>query len=86
MAWGRSSATTWRVVLGVTFPDGVDGTAWTDGGQLPLITDQHELRTGPFDPHGEAQQVRIRGHGGLVKDHHRAVVEGVVVVVEAPQQ
>ena len=71
---------------GASFEEGVDGTAGTDGGELTLVADEHELRAGPLDPDGKAEQVGIGGHGGLVEDHHGALVEDVVMVVEPPQQ
>ena len=51
-----------------------------------MVADEHEPGPGPFDPDGEAEQVGIRGHGGLVEHHDGASVEDVAMVIQAPKQ
>jgi len=38
------------------------------------------------DPDGEAEQVRVGGHGRLVEYHDGVAIESDVMVVESPQQ
>ncbi len=78
----RSAGSAWRTLsvegdhhLGPPLQQGGEGAAGTDGGELPVIADQDELRVRPFDGQDEAGQVGVVGHAGFVDDHDGAVVE-----------
>ncbi len=61
-------------------------TAGSDGGELVMITDEHERRVRLVDGEGQAGEVGVVGHAGLVDDHDGARVEGHLAVVESPEQ
>ena len=72
--------------VGVAVDERGERSAGSDGGELVVVTDEHQAGVGVLDGEGEAGEVGVVGHAGLVDDDDGARVEGVVAVVESPQQ
>ena len=85
------------VVLAHVVRQGVDGTrvalgeafqaaAGADRAELPVVTDQHDLRAGQRRLGEQPQHGRVIDHRGLIDDEDGALVEVELMVVEPPQQ
>ena len=72
--------------VGVAVADVSQGSGRPDGWQLGGVADQDKLRARPLDADGQAEQVNISGHAGLVEDHRGPCVKRDVVVVEPPEE
>ena len=55
--------------LGVAVDERGERTAGSDGGELVVVTDEHERRVGVLDGERKAGEVGVVGHAGLVDDH-----------------
>ena len=71
--------------VGVAVDERGERTTGPDGGELVVVTDEHQAGVGMLDGEREAGEVRVVGHAGLVNDDDGARVEGLVAVVESPQ-
>lgn len=60
--------------------------AGPDGGELPGVADEDELRPGGLGVGDDLVEVSVGGHGGLVEDHDRPRVEGDLLMLQAPQE
>jgi hypothetical protein len=50
-----------------TFQQRGKGATRADGGELAMVANEDKLRLGPLDGEGEAGEVVVIGHGGLVE-------------------
>src|SRR5262245_11552757 len=70
----------------VTLEQCTERTAWSDGGELAVVTDEDHLCTGGVTCLEEVHEVAIVGHGGFVEDHDMSRVEVDAAVVDPPPQ
>ena len=66
--------------------DAVEQATRVDRRELLRVTDQHQLPVASFDLFGEPGQVGGGDHGGLINDHHAAVLEFLTAGVEVVAQ
>jgi len=66
--------------------EGAEAAAGVDGGQLPVIADQHDLGLGLLGVIQETGQLAAAEHAGLVHHQHRPLIELLVAAVEVGQE
>jgi hypothetical protein len=66
--------------------EGAEAAAGVDGGQLPVIADQHHLGPGLLSVVEETGELAAAEHAGLVHYQHGPLVELLAAVVEVAQE
>ena len=67
-------------------PEGAEAAAGVDGGQLPVIADQHHLGLGLVGVLEEAGQLAAAEHAGLIDHQHRPAVQLLAAAVQVGQE
>jgi hypothetical protein len=67
-------------------PEGAEAAAGVDGGQLPVVTDQHHLGLGAVGVLQEPGELAAAQHAGLIDHQHRPGVQLLLSSVEVAQE
>jgi hypothetical protein len=67
-------------------PQGAEAAAGVDGGQLPVVADQHHLGLAPLGVGQQLGELAAAEHAGLVDDQHRPRVQPLVARAELAEE